>query len=68
MDHIVFNSHLAETQETLYSRDEAGNGDLTQEEVGFLLDSALFFLGHLLISSSSATYQMLRKQREGTPT
>lgn len=63
---FVFLPTLLETQETLCRGDEAGSQDLTQEEVGFLLDSAPFFLGHLPIDFiiSNRVDQMCRMGKE----
>jgi hypothetical protein len=63
---LIFLPTLLETQETLCRGDEAGSQDLTQEEVGFLLDSAPFFRGHLPIDFifSNRTDQICRTEEE----
>lgn len=63
---LIFLPTLLETQETLCRGDEAGSQDLTQEEVGFLLDSAPFFRGHLPIDFiiCNCTDQMCRMGKE----
>lgn len=63
---FVFLPTLLETQETLLSGDESVSQDLAQEEVGFLLDSAPLFRGHLPIDFiiSNRTDQMCRMGKE----